>query len=67
MDASSNLLNVASTASSTAMPNMGLPAAQAMAAAGASPVPGRRKMEGDIGAAASGKGVELQGVEITTT
>ena len=49
------------------MPNMGLPAAQAMAAAGASPVPGRRKMEGDIGAAASGKGVELQGVEITTT
>lgn len=37
MDASSNLLNVASTASSTAMPNMGLPAAQAMAAAGASP------------------------------
>lgn len=38
MDASSNLLNVASsTASSAAMPNMGLPAAQAMAAAGASP------------------------------
>lgn len=38
MDASNNLLNVASsTASSAAMPNMGLPAAQAMAAAGASP------------------------------